>query len=286
MKKIKKLMILGLIVAFAAFLVFPSVLFAIEDTSYDDYATIIQIVPGECGEETIVCFEIDWGDCSHGADDLVAKLRLTELPGGCPGIVGVYDVEDGDSLCVPIGVIPKGDYLLRLNIYVFGSSTAHTEAKDEKSFIVGECDGIIGVEKVDGNGNILTGAGFTLYNSDKSAVVVAEKMVDTDGKVAFEHLPMGTYVVSETTVPGGHSGMADQTVVINSGNTGSVINVTATNTKKPPPEEVEVQGLTEEGQLEVLAATGQNPLFYIIGLLLFAIAGGLAFVLRAVRTKR
>jgi hypothetical protein len=124
--------------------------------------------------------------------------------------------------------------------------------------------GTIGIEKVDKAGKILTGAGFTLYNSDKSAVVRAEEMVDAAGKVAFYNLPIGTYIVSETTIPGGHSGMADTPVTINEGNVGTVINVKAVNTKTPPPGDgVEVQALT--GEVEVLAFTGYNTIYYIIG---------------------
>jgi PKD repeat protein len=122
----------------------------------------------------------------------------------------------------------------------------------------------IGVLKVDGNGDPLTGAGFTLYNSDKSSVVRAEKMVDVAGKVAFDKLPMGTYVVSETTTPGGYRGMEDKTVIIDAGNINSVINVTAENTKSPPPPEEEVQEPVEQ-EVEVLAFTGYNTIYYIIG---------------------
>jgi hypothetical protein len=155
--------------------------------------------------------------------------------------------------------------------------------------------GTIAVKKVDQAGNMLTGAGFTLYNSDKSAEVRAEQMVDAAGKVAFRKLPMGTYIVSETTVPGGHSKMADRTIVINEDDLGTIIGITAVNTKNPPPpgEEVQVEALTGEvevqaltGEIEVLAFTGYNTIYYILGFLLILIGGiGSVYLTRTVRRK-
>jgi hypothetical protein len=281
MKRIKRLMVIGLITAFAAFFVLPGALFA----SYIDYATITGIDVDECGGSTEICIEIDWGPDSAGRDTLYVRLNLG-LVGDCPGLVYYGPMDPEESRCFDAGVLAEGDYLVTLKTYESDGSSQHEEAYDEEYFTVGECvpeSGTIGVEKVDGNGDPLTGAGFTLYNSDKSIVVVAEKIVDAAGKVAFEHLPMGTYIVSETTVPAGYSGEADKEVVINDSNVNKVVNVIMENTRETPPPEEEEE---ETGEVGVLAFTGQNPLLYIMGLLLMAIAGCLVFSLRTVRNRK
>jgi hypothetical protein len=220
--------------------------------------------------------------------DLDATYTLEELndSNGDPHEVIIVD-DNGTVLyegLTPTGKIditfPEGE----TNIILYATNDPEEEEPDEKL-------GTIGIEKVDGAGNILTGAGFTLYNSDKSAVVRAGEMVDAAGKVAFRNLPMGTYIVSETTVPGGYSGMADTPVTINESNVGSVIGITAVNTK--PGGEVEVQALTGEvevqaltGEIEVLAFTGYNTIYYILGFLLILIGGiGSVYLTRMVRRR-
>ena len=139
--------------------------------------------------------------------------------------------------------------------------------------------GSIGIKKVDGSGNKLTGAGFTLYKSDGTTVVRAEEMVDAAGKVAFGKLPLGTYIIrKETTVPSGYTGMADKTVTIDKDNIGKVINITAVNTN----------GRGDgDGDLEVLAFTGPNTTFYIAGFLLMLIGAiGSIYLVEETEKKR
>lgn len=73
--------------------------------------------------------------------------------------------------------------------------------------------------KVDGSGNSLAGAGFTLYKWNKSseaedkyeAVGLEIKGTDEDPKTRFEfsHLDAGQYKLVETTVPAGYNKAAD-----------------------------------------------------------------------------
>ena len=144
--------------------------------------------------------------------------------------------------------------------------------------------GTIGIEKVDAAGRKLFGAGFTLYNSDKSAVVRAQEMVDAAGRVAFRKLPLGTYVVAETTLPPGViTGMADVKVTIDEGNVNRVINITAVNTNGGG----DGDGDGETTQLAVLALTGFNTAYYIAGFLmmLFGVIGSI-YLTRALRRRK
>lgn len=281
MKKIKKLTIMWLIIVFAAFLVFPSFLFAVAGSGYPDTSAITSVDPGECGEETIVCIEWDFGG---GSLRIYIGLKVAGETSYYPGfpIGGAVESVSG-NMCVSLGVLPPGDYDVYLRIKEGTSSTAHVNGRDMMTFTVGEdCGGTITVIKVDSDGTKLEGAGFTLLEPDES-LAHSEKLTDSNGQLSFG-MPYGDYIVRETTLPpGDYTGAADQAVTINKGNpdvTVTFVNTIPTKTTT----EVEVEALTEE--VEVLAHTGENPMFYIIGLLLVAVAGGLAFGLRAVKSKK
>ena len=178
--------------------------------------------------------------------------------------------------------------MVDLKIYQGDSySHSHPQGNDSKPLVVEECPGgSITVIKVDSEGTKMEGAGFTLLEPDESLAHSA-KLTDANGQLSFG-MPYGDYIVRETTVPSGFTGAADQAVTIDKDNPAVTVTFvnTATTSTTTTTEEVEVQALTEEAQVEVLAFTGQNPIFYIIGLLLFALAGGLVFGLRAVRSKK
>ncbi|WP_369283748.1 SpaA isopeptide-forming pilin-related protein [Oscillibacter sp. GMB15532] len=81
------------------------------------------------------------------------------------------------------------------------------------------------VLKTDPDGTPLSGAEFTLYNKDGSAV--ATGTTGTDGKVSFENLPAGQYTVAETRVPSGYvrvAGNQDVTLSKNETRTLTVVN--------------------------------------------------------------
>ncbi len=188
---------------------------------------------------------------------------------------------------VGIGPLPPGQYMVYLKTFE-GSPGAHghVDGNDERPLVVEDCSGSIIVLKVDSEGTKMEGVGFTLLYPDESLAHSA-KLTDSNGQLGFG-MPFGSCIVRETTVPDGYVGAADQAVTLDASNnpvTLTFVNTTTTTTTTTT-EEVEVQALTEEGQVEVLAFTGENPIFYIIGLLLLAIAGGLAFGLRAVRSKK
>jgi hypothetical protein len=73
--------------------------------------------------------------------------------------------------------------------------------------------------KEDLSGNLIDGAGFTLYDASGTTVVRAEQFVGdasaqdgSAGRTIFEDLPAGQYLVVETTVPDGYQGADAQLV--------------------------------------------------------------------------
>ena len=148
--------------------------------------------------------------------------------------------------------------------------------------------------KEDPAGNLLAGTGFTLYHSSGNQAV-PERFTDDSGMITFCGLPDDTYTVRETTAPAGFGTAPDQTATLNSENlrvtlnfvddpitrnTGGRTTTTTGGGETPPPEEITVLGVTEE-----LPFTGQSMWLYIIGAAMLALAGGLTFVLRAVKSK-
>lgn len=77
-----------------------------------------------------------------------------------------------------------------------------TSAPNEFFKFEDEKMGSITIEKVNAWDEPLSGAVFTLYDSEGE--VVAEKTTDDTGRVTFTDLPNGTYVLKETTPPTGY----------------------------------------------------------------------------------
>ncbi len=65
----------------------------------------------------------------------------------------------------------------------------------------------------------LTDAGFTLYKSDGTTVIVNEVLADTNGKVTFStQIPIGSYILKETTTPLGYETSAPVTITVTDNN--------------------------------------------------------------------
>ncbi len=168
---------------------------------------------------------------------------------------------------------------------------------DCETFEVVQCEepepevGDITVIKRDPGGTLLAGAGFTVSYLASGNPAAPEGFTDGSGMITFSGLPFDTYVISETTAPAGFGLAPDQTVVLDSGSVAVSVDFiddpiiitggggTTTTTVVAPPV-VEVLGITEE-----LPFTGQSMWLYIIGAAMLALAGGLTFVLRAVKSK-
>lgn len=89
------------------------------------------------------------------------------------------------------------------------------------SFVNEQLKGAIQLSKVDGSGNALAGAEFTLYKTVVlPANVVSVQKSQANGGVIFENVGAGTYFVKETAAPKGHklSGTVVKAVVDVNGN--------------------------------------------------------------------
>lgn len=91
------------------------------------------------------------------------------------------------------------------------------------------------VNKVDGNNDPLTGAGFTLYKKDANGTYQAvgdEVTGDTMTEFTFSGLSAGDYKLEETTTPEGYNTIApiEFTISATYGNDGSIATLSATAT--------------------------------------------------------
>ncbi|MFA5015466.1 MAG: prealbumin-like fold domain-containing protein [Actinomycetota bacterium] len=144
--------------------------------------------------------------------------------------------------------------------------------------------GAITVVKRDPGGTLLAGAGFTVSYLSSGNPAAPEGFTDGSGMITFSGLPFDTYKISETTAPAGFGLAPDQIVTLGVDSVAVSVNyvdspttTTVTTTTTPT---IEVLGITEE-----LPFTGQSMWLYIIGAIMLALAGGLTFVLRAIKSK-
>jgi uncharacterized surface anchored protein len=149
--------------------------------------------------------------------------------------------------------------------------------------------GSIKVLKKDGSGEPLAGATFTITQTvggSYTATVLDNDVNDgdpADGVILFENVPLGTYTVSETGVPAGYVGAADQTgIVVDST---AVVELTFTNTQVAgevitPPVQPQVQ---PEG---TLPTTGWNLLPLVLAAAVLMLLGMMALMLGVLRFRR
>ncbi len=150
--------------------------------------------------------------------------------------------------------------------------------------------GKVTIIKRDESGATLDGAGFTLYYKDSGNPVMPERFT-SGGMVTFDGLGWGTYIISETTVPGGFNKAGDVEVTIGPSNAEAGVAVTITNTKTPPPPTPPSPPTTTTtgGGIQVLGIqelpfTGMNPVIPISGVSTI-FAGGLMVVLSTIRRR-
>lgn len=135
------------------------------------------------------------------------------------------------------------------------------------------------INKVDGNGDPLPGAGFTLY---KGEAIEANKISEITGVTEFvwTGLEEGTYTLVETTVPAGYNKAADITFTIECAvpaEVDSVENKAEWSTKSEKIAAVDKSvfvGEVENNSGTLLPETGGigTTIFYVVGGLLMAAA--------------
>jgi len=141
--------------------------------------------------------------------------------------------------------------------------------------------GSIKVLKEDADGEALAGATFKITQEDGDYEdEVAD--ADNDGVILFTDVPLGTYTVSETVVPAGYAGAADQTGVVSE----NMLTVELTFVNSQVAGEV-VTPVQPEVKGEVaLPATGWNMLPLVLAAGLLMLLGLMALMLGVVRLRR
>jgi hypothetical protein len=210
----------------------------------------------------------------------LGEVYYIEETGGPEGENVTLDLIDGKYLAAsPCGLAATvaTDSIKMSVAELPGCEVRFTNDPEEEKKEEGGC---IEVLKVDENGDPLSGAEFTLREDDGTFVFA--KTTDGDGKVLFCKLGGGDYVLTETVTPAGYT-TADPVPV--SVTVGKTTKVTIENNKSgtTTTTTVEVQALT--GEVEVLAFTGYNTIYYIIGFAMI-LMGALGSILLRRRLKR
>ena len=146
------------------------------------------------------------------------------------------------KLCIPVDTVPNsGEITIRCASFVmqYNIFLAKNEVSTEQSYIIADpsktalsADAVLNwgspitetgkleVLKVDGSGNPLAGAVFTLSGSDGSSLTGT---TDANGKIKWEMLsPLYTYTLTETTPPAGYGVAAPVNVEIKAARTNYV----------------------------------------------------------------
>lgn len=152
-------------------------------------------------------FKISATEHSFTATANLKKLTGVEITSGTKIIVTYTAVLNENAVSGSAG--NKNEVILKYenNPYNKDDGTPENPGETPKDTnIVFTFDAI--VNKVDGDGNALTGAGFTLYkkNSNNSWEKIGEEVKGENlTKFEFKKLDAGTYKLEETTVPAGYN---------------------------------------------------------------------------------
>ncbi|WP_027634360.1 SpaA isopeptide-forming pilin-related protein [Clostridium hydrogeniformans] len=97
--------------------------------------------------------------------------------------------------------------------YIASSEEIKVEVKDHGAVYSYDVEntrikGTVKIKKTDNNGNVLSGAEFTLY--DNGGNVVETVVSDSSGMVIFENVDYGNYTVKETKAPEGYVASRDE----------------------------------------------------------------------------
>lgn len=281
--KMKKVIIAGLIVALVVMFSAPAALSAVT-LPFNPYLIVTPDPASVCVGDNVAftaiyhyCLPIGPGGSWVAGEMNVTANPLISWASTAPSIASI-----NSSNGIATGVSAGGPVTI---------SAVYSGTSDTAFLTVSTCEepepevGNITVIKRDPGGNLLAGAGFTVFYQASGNPALPEGFTDGSGMITFPGLLFDTYIVRETTAPAGFGLAPDQTVVLNVDSLAVTVNfvddpVTTGGGGTPPPEEITVLGITEE-----LPFTGQSMILYIIGAAMLALAGGLTFVLRAAKSK-
>ncbi|WP_027633997.1 SpaA isopeptide-forming pilin-related protein [Clostridium hydrogeniformans] len=197
------------------------------------------------------------------------------------GIVMFKDVPYGNYK-IKETKAPEGYEALKNDIEVFVSKAGYVyeyEVINNKSKVI-ETTGNIEIKKVDGNGNILQGAEFTLYDKDGNIVFVS--ISDKNGIAVFNDIKYGKYTIKETKAPEGYI-LSDKEISIdvNSSETQKFIMENTKEIKKEDPNKVEPDKPGSKKTNGIMPQTGSiinTTILILLGSMLILL--GLGFVIR------
>lgn len=132
--------------------------------------------------------------------DNLGIVKFTKVP------IGNYTIKETDA---PIGYKELTDIIniqvkendSHENIQVLYNGNISTEPYIVRNELI-DIYGDIVINKTDSFDKPLAGAEFTIYDSDENIIKTA--ISDSDGKVEFKEMELGTYTIKETKSPEGH----------------------------------------------------------------------------------
>ncbi|MDD3277490.1 MAG: SpaA isopeptide-forming pilin-related protein [Lachnospiraceae bacterium] len=142
--------------------------------------------------------------------------QITTAVSDADGIVAFAYLEKGKTYTVKEESAPEGYFVnpatFQLEVDADGSGTLKN-ADETVTEVVNADKGSITIQKKDAvNRKALAGAVFEL--KDETDTVIDSQTSDTDGKLVFSELPMGTYTIVEKSAPTGYLLSSDATTVI------------------------------------------------------------------------
>ncbi|MBU5293034.1 hypothetical protein KQH90_03160, partial [Anaerosalibacter bizertensis] len=95
-------------------------------------------------------------------------------------------------------------YALSDEVYEFQLNNEDGKKDIEYKFENKKIRGTIEFSKLGEDKKPLAGAEFTLYSKDNDKLAIATAVSDSKGKVVFENIPYGNYIIKETKAPAGY----------------------------------------------------------------------------------
>lgn len=218
-------------------------------TTKNDPAGSAQIIPVRTKGDLLLTYDLSnggsvatiskrvWGGSSWGSataldgTKAIGTINSSAIAANASGGLGALDPRTfGEASMDLLALLPPDQGCVTYGSVYLKSRSSDSFSAELKDFIaptptsISNC-GAIKIHKTNGDGAALAGAGFTLYKDNTPTggsrgaedTVVATKSTDGNGDLTFTDVKKGQYWISETTVPAGHDGVADQHATITAG---------------------------------------------------------------------